>query len=84
MAMVVATLLMGAAAVSAGVLSAVGSETVAGTVWAIALASSFPVLAGTVTISPRAGHRLLRIGLAASAVVALLALALSQAGTASA
>ena len=82
--MVVGTLLMVTAATSAGVLSAFGRDTVAGTAWAIALASSFPVLAGAVTISPRAGHRLLRIGLAAGAVVALLTLALSRTGAGSA
>ena len=70
---------MTSAATSAGLLSALGRQSVAGTAWAIALASSFPVLAGAVATSPRAGHRFLRIALAAGAVVTLLTLALSRA-----
>ena len=79
LALVVGAALMTATAMSAGVLGAFGRESGAGTALAIALACSFPVLAGTVTISPAAGHRLVRIGLAAFAVVALLSVALTHA-----
>src|SRR3954451_8617984 len=74
----VVVVLMAAAAISAGVLGAFGRESGADTALAVALAASFPVLAGTVRVSPSTTQRSLKIALAAVALVALLSLALSQ------
>jgi hypothetical protein len=75
--------LMAAAAVGAGVLGAFGHESGAQAALGVAIAASFPVLVGTFMVFPRsvvtrATHRVVRVGLAAAAVLTLVSVALLQ------
>ena len=75
---VVGVALMAAASTAAGVLAVLGLGGAAQTALAIALATSFPVLAGAATVVPTTAHRTVKIALAGIALVALLSLALTQ------
>ena len=70
--------LMATAAVGAAVLGAFGREAGAQAALGVAIAASFPVLIGTYLVFPSATHRLVRVGLAAAAVLTLLTFALLQ------
>ena len=78
LAVVAPVLLMTAAGLTATALGALGSTSGARAALGLALASSFPVLVGTFTLSSASGHRLLRVGLAAAAIVTLLSVALAR------
>ena len=69
---------MAAAALAAAALHAVGHDAGAQAALGVALAASFPVLAGTAILAQEASRRSLRIVVAAAAVVTLLSLALTH------
>ena len=78
LALVAPVVLMATAGVLAAACSALGSETGARAALGVALAASFPVLVGTVTMSSANNHRVLRVVLAAAAIVTLLSVALTR------